>query len=476
MSARVTRSAVKKNPSLLDTVDSGKKTATKKTRTPAKKVSKKLDLSDALDKENATPNKVTRKTPAKKSTKKKTPAKSSAKKATPKRSTKKKTPNKGSAKKGSAKKASAKKASAKKGSAKKATPKESAKKATPKRSTRKKATPKSSAKKATPKGSAKKSSAKKGSAKKSTPKSGKKKSFSEKVKTLSNKIEKNAATDEDLSAMFDSSAATSEKADDEYVIVDKDGMSEDMHATDPKDRFTKEFVGKADSDAPRSSSDLAFMTVCSLFAYAVAYYLPTKIAPLLPEVPLDNTSTVATGLLCSLLFAVGFQFASSWSSSRAHAVSVYRVSFGLASVLVSAYMYTCCEQKFRTVLCTTSLGFAVFEMCHLWSLESVTGYFRILIVAMIALWSVVLDASAKNSHTVEYNTYVLLILTVGNILGATEAVHSHFTIGTYMVASLSIFIWAIQNGKIATDKTEQPIIMGALTFGPSFLSVLEQLK
>ena len=208
-----------------------------------------------------------------------------------------------------------------------------------------------------------------------------------------------------------------------------------MHAQDPKDRFTESFVGDA-TTAPvvnRSSSDLTAFTACSLLAYAVAFFLPDHLD--IQVGPIEKPTNIAVAIICSVIFAVGFQFASRWSSSKGHAVQAYRVSFGLASMLCSAYLFNTSPAQACTVLCTTTLGFSLFEMCHLWSLESLGAYFKVVLVGLIALWSLVLDGASGKTAIVEYNSCVLLILTVGSILAATDAIASQLTIGTYMVPS-----------------------------------------
>lgn len=443
--ARLTRSVVKKNPNLdFEDAPFGQKT-------PGKKAVKKLDLSD---KENASPNK-TPKVSKKKAT---TPKKASSKK-TPKSTKKKVTTPKSSGKKS--------KDSAKKGSAKKAS---ATKTATPKSSQKKAAIPKSSGKKkaVTPENSETNA-----------------KPLSKKVKDLAKKIATNNVSAEDLANMFTATASTLKHADavaaeEGYVLVDSNGPSEEMVTPSVAAPAVAESkCPKLVAEKSGSSSDLTVMTVCSLSAYAAAHYLPAQINGQLPGIgPIENPSALAVALICSVIFALGFRFAASWSRSKEHAVNVFRVSFGLATVFVSLYTYSCCEQKFRSVLTISTLGFAVFELIHLWNVECVGGYFRIAVNAMIGTWSLMLMASSskESTMTVEYNTFLLLIFTVGNILAATDAIHTHFTVGTYMVATLSIYIWAIQNGRIPADNMGQAVKIGVLTFAPTLIAVLDQLK
>lgn len=518
--ARSTRSSAVK-AKLISLDDLPKKTPAKKGR-----VSKKLDLSGVSegDKENTTPKASRKKVTPKSTAKKTTPKKSTKKKVSTPRSSEKK-PKKASTPKSSGKKP--KKASTPKSSEKKpktaSTPKSSEKKKkaspkTPRGSTKKQASPKkdsakkspaspkvvtenkggrpkgsvnkvkASPKASTPKASSspkvptpkaspqaptaspKASTPKASTAKKTkapTPKSSGKKTLSSKVRTISKKIATGSATTEELAQLFNVPAM----------------VAAEPKAATPKKQEEKIVVQKLEAVAAEpstpSSSDLTVMCACTLFSLAAAHWAPAQLEGKLPKIgPIDNTAAVATALICMVIFTVGFQFALRWSRSKEHAVQVYRVSFGFASVIAGCFLCSCCEQKFRACLTTASLGFAAFELVHVWNVESVSGYFRIAITALIGLWSLMLIASKDKAHvnTVEYNTYLLLIFTVGNILASTDAIHVHFTIGTYLVAALSIFVWAVKNGKIPTADISQPIKMAVLTFSPTLLAILDNLK
>jgi len=502
MSARVTRSAVKKNPKLLKDVTSPKNTPGK----PRKLV---------MDKENQTPNKPTAtpksktKTTPKKSTKKATPKKST-KKATPKKTTKKKSSTPKSSEKKAKKTTTKKKTTPKKTSAKKAAPKSSTKKktVTPKASKKKATTPKSSTKKATPKSSEKKTrkaptarkspAARKSPQAKQSPKA-KKTSLSEKVASLSKKIESDDVTVDDLSGMFQTATPTTASADpkstdtsnddqneSEYVMVDGAVNSEDMHAnvTEADSTETTETTETTEKAASTgSSSDLTCMTICSLLSYAAGHYLPSFAKTRFNDEkygPIENPAFLSVALICSVIFAFGFRFAVSWSSSKEKALQVLRVSFGLATILVGSYiMFDSGAAQFQQTLTITVLGFSTFELIHCWQHESVGGYFRIAITAMISFWSInmlMLDASSKS--LVEYNCYVLCFFYSFPwvILSATGEVHAHLSVGAYLATAVSIYVWAILNHKIPTQDMLQPIKIGVLTFAPTFLAILDQLK
>lgn len=287
------------------------------------------------------------------------------------------------------------------------------------------------------------------------------------MRKIAEKIESGSATEEDLSKMFDPATPATKAASPTKTTKSP--------AKSPAKETASAFAAAETTSG--SSSDLTVVTACCLFAFAVAHYAPAYLETKIPQVgPIKNPTRIAVATICMMAFSIGFQFAARWSRGQEHAAHVFRVSFGLASIIVGGYMYSCCEREFRSTTTTATLGFALFEMTHLRHALSLGGYFRNAIMAMICVWSVMLIAEGAQAPTVEYNTYLLLISTVGNILGASEDIHAHFTVGTYLVATLSVFVWAVQNGKIPTENIHAPIKMGVLTFAPTLLAILDHVK
>mmetsp|Transcript_31449 Transcript_31449/g.61325 ORF Transcript_31449/g.61325 Transcript_31449/m.61325 type:complete len:471 (-) Transcript_31449:184-1596(-) len=462
---RVTRSSRKLAKEATPKSSGKKKTTTRKStkkktspekRTPGRRVIKKLDLDDA-DKENS---------PAKRSTRKRavTP-KGSAKKraATPKRSTKKKaaTP-----------KSSAKKTKTPKSSRKKtATPKSSDKKVRKTRAS--KATPQNSSKKktATPKSSGKKTTAAKGSAKKRTSTRKAKQApvtsppLSEKVKNLSAD-----SSAEEYEKMF----KTNKSDGDDFVLVQGGGPSDPNAQDEAKKSFEANFNDeKTTNESQQSSTDLSVMTGSCIFAYIAAYLLPGKLNGFVSGFATFNADQMATltaTLICGVIFLIGFIFAKSWSKNDAHALNVYRVSHGIATILVASYLFG--GPKFEQTICTGALSFGLVELVNGLGLSSLAAMSRVAIEISIASWTLI---GGVTPEIKKYNTYVLIIFTAGCVLASTDAVHSHVTIGYYVVVCSALMAWAYTNNQWNKDEkhVDDMLVQPSLTICPALLAIIE---